>query len=205
MRILDAGRYFLGLWMTAFLPPAVLFWIVVHPLIGFWRRVGVARTYWILIPPMLMMTGAVFYLRAPIMAVDFGLMWPLAIPGLFLFAGGVWIDNLAKRYLKFPVLAGVPELREGGEGSRVLRDGIYGRVRHPRYLGITVSVVGTALMTNYLVAYLTAAFTLVALYAVVVLEERELVDRFGDEYRRYQAAVPRFLPRLRNEGTGSPT
>jgi protein-S-isoprenylcysteine O-methyltransferase Ste14 len=203
MSILEGVRYFLGLWMTAFLPPAVLFWIVVHPLIGFWRRVGVARTYWILIPPMLIMAGAVFYLRDPVMAVDLGLAWPLAIPGLGLFAVGVWIDKLAKDHLKFRVLAGVPELQSAGDRGRLLRDGIYGRVRHPRYLGISVSVVGTALMTNYLVVYLTAAFTLAALYAVAVLEERELVDRFGDEYRRYQAAVPRFIPRLRSERQGA--
>ncbi len=136
------------------------------------------------------------------MAVDFGTAWPLAIPGLILFAVGIWIDRLAKRHLKFSVLAGVPELRTAGERGRLLRDGIYGRVRHPRYLGIVVSVVGTALITNYLVMYVVAAFALVGIYGVVVLEERELVERFGDEYRAYQAAVPRFLPRLGGRARG---
>jgi protein-S-isoprenylcysteine O-methyltransferase Ste14 len=29
------------------------------------------------------------------------------------------------------------------------------------------------------------------------LEERELLDRFGDAYREYQRDVPRLIPRLR--------
>jgi protein-S-isoprenylcysteine O-methyltransferase Ste14 len=202
MSVLDWVRYVLALWTAAFLPPAVLFWFVVHPLVGFWRKVGVARTYWILIPPMLVMAAVVFYLRAPIMAVEFGMAWPLAVPGLFLFAMGIWIDKRAKEHLKFRVLAGVPELRAADEEGRILRDGIYGRVRHPRYLGIMVSVLGTSLITNYLVMYLVAAFTVVGIYGVVLLEERELLERFGDEYRRYQASVPRFMPRFRGRAQG---
>jgi protein-S-isoprenylcysteine O-methyltransferase Ste14 len=35
------------------------------------------------------------------------------------------------------------------------------------------------------------------IHLVVILEERELVDRFGDAYRKYAARVPRYFPRRR--------
>lgn len=32
-------------------------------------------------------------------------------------------------------------------------------------------------------------------FVMLRFEERELVDRFGDEYRRYQHEVPQIIPR----------
>jgi protein-S-isoprenylcysteine O-methyltransferase Ste14 len=37
--------------------------------------------------------------------------------------------------------------------------------------------------------------TLPTLYLIVLLEERELRDRFGVEYEEYCRRVPRFVPR----------
>jgi protein-S-isoprenylcysteine O-methyltransferase Ste14 len=34
---------------------------------------------------------------------------------------------------------------------------------------------------------------------VVLLEERELLDRYGPEYAAYTRRVPRFVPRLRRK------
>jgi len=34
-------------------------------------------------------------------------------------------------------------------------------------------------------------------YLMIVFEEQELIDRFGEEYRKYQQEVPRFIPRWR--------
>jgi protein-S-isoprenylcysteine O-methyltransferase Ste14 len=59
-----------------------------------------------------------------------------------------------------------------------------------------LGTVAMALFTNYVAAYVLAAIAFPWLYLIIVLEERELSDRFGDEYRSYQQRVPRLIPRL---------
>jgi protein-S-isoprenylcysteine O-methyltransferase Ste14 len=69
---------------------------------------------------------------------------------------------------------------------------LYRVVRHPLYLGIVIALWSAphmALGRSVLAAGLT-------LYVIVGarLEERDLVDTFGDEYRRYQREVPMIVP-----------
>ncbi len=56
-------------------------------------------------------------------------------------------------------------------------------------------VVSTALFSNYLALYLMVPVGAAGLWLIVRLEERELVERFGDEYEMYRDRVPMFLPR----------
>ena len=198
-------RYLVAVWSVAFMPPAILFWFAVHPFVGFWRRVGVARTYWVLVPAMLVMAAAIVAFRDPIMAVDYGFHWEVAGPGIALFLLGMVFDKRAKDHLKFKTLAGVPELRGDGQTGKLLTEGIYARVRHPRYTGVTCSTAGMALITNYLAMYALALFAVLGVYAITVFEERELLERFGEEYGRYRARVPRFIPGPRRSGSAAET
>ena len=91
---------------------------------------------------------------------------------------------------------GLPELDPDKHEGKLLRDGIYGRVRHPRYLAVTVGMVGWALFVNYLAIYVTVPVMFAFLCLIAWLEEDELVDRFGAEYMQYQAEVPMLMPRL---------
>jgi protein-S-isoprenylcysteine O-methyltransferase Ste14 len=55
---------------------------------------------------------------------------------------------------------------------------------------------GSALIANYLALYLVVALWLPGLYFIVLLEEKELRDRFGPAYDEYCRRVPRFIPRF---------
>ena len=57
-----------------------------------------------------------------------------------------------------------------------------------------LALLGWALIANYLAPYGVVALGTVTIYGVVLLEEKELRDRFGKEYEDYCRCVPRFFP-----------
>lgn len=78
--------------------------------------------------------------------------------------------------------------------SRVLvTDGIFRWLRNPMYVGLTAALAGVAILlaADWLLV-MTVGFVLVIHYGVVLREERYLESKFGDTYRHYRDAVPRY-------------
>jgi len=71
---------------------------------------------------------------------------------------------------------------------------LYRVVRHPLYIGwITIFWAAPVMTVAHLVfAIMTTAYILIA----IQLEERDLVDAFGNEYVAYRRRTPMIVPRL---------
>ncbi len=94
-------------------------------------------------------------------------------------------------------------------GSRVLAGGPFRYVRNPLYLGTLLNGMALSLLmppTGAIVAILLLALLQIRL---VGAEESFLLNKLGEPYRLYCAAVPRFLPTFRPHlpaaGTPSPS
>jgi methanethiol S-methyltransferase len=69
---------------------------------------------------------------------------------------------------------------------------LYRRVRHPTHLGVLLAVWATPAMTvgHLLFAVVTTGYILIG----IQLEEHDLIEQFGDQYRRYRQHAPMLVP-----------
>jgi protein-S-isoprenylcysteine O-methyltransferase Ste14 len=74
--------------------------------------------------------------------------------------------------------------------------GVYRHVRNPMISGVLLNLLGEALLfgSRPIALWFAIFFAANAIYLPLV-EEPGLEARFGDDYRRYRAAVPRWVPR----------
>ena len=194
---MDSFRYYVALITVVTFPPAFLLWFFVHPFIHFWRRMGATVTYAVNIGAALAIMCAIYWMREPLLAVDYGTNWLFVGIAAFVYACAVVVEIRCRKHLSIRMLVGVPEIKAPQEGpGELLHNGIYAQVRHPRYLGVMLASVAVAFFVNYLAVWALLAALFPVVYVLMVIEERELRERFGDSYIEYSGRVPRIIPRL---------
>jgi protein-S-isoprenylcysteine O-methyltransferase Ste14 len=82
--------------------------------------------------------------------------------------------------------------------ERLVATGPYRYVRNPMYVAVVAIIWGQGLLlgSSRVIVYGLAIWAAFHLFVLFFEEPRER-GRFGDQYERYRAAVPRWIPRLR--------
>ena len=118
------------------------------------------------------------------------LRWAGVAVGVPTVALGVWTFRSIGRNITDTVVT----RRE----HTLVTHGPYRFVRHPFYVTTALALVANSLTTaNWFIA-VTGAGALALMVVRTTTEEAKLVERFGDDYRRYMARTGRFFPRFRS-------
>ena len=84
-------------------------------------------------------------------------------------------------------------------GPVLVTDGWYGRVRNPQHIGTVLMALAPAIALDH--AWLWSVPAVAAAWLVAglePLEDRRLLEEFGDDFREYRTAVSRWLPKMGN-------
>lgn len=95
------------------------------------------------------------------------------------------------------VADGWRRIHKARRAETLMADGVYARVRHPQYTGLFLIVFGEGVVHWPTIVSVVAFPIIVFAYTMLARkEERQMLKKFGDEYRAYQRRVPMFIPRF---------
>jgi len=80
------------------------------------------------------------------------------------------------------------------EDHQLITHGIYGFTRNPIYLGLIMGVTGLPVYAGSLYGFLISLVLIPIILNRIRLEERLLIDQFGDAYRTYKKHTRRLIP-----------
>ncbi len=180
-------------------PLIPLFWMPVHGFPRLFRRLGLL-TYLLPLFTWLPLAFLTLSLRDALFQYRAGLPLAGKVIGLVLFLPGAGLQVWTLMLLTLPVITGMPEVTNSATAGLTTR-GPFGMVRHPTYLSHTLMLLGLFLMTGVTaVGCIAIADAFLVNSLIIPLEEKELLQRFGNEYEAYCRQVPsRLIPFRRSQ------
>ncbi|MBN1254903.1 MAG: isoprenylcysteine carboxylmethyltransferase family protein [Deltaproteobacteria bacterium] len=90
------------------------------------------------------------------------------------------------------------EQKEWGCTNRLITTDIYKCVRHPHHLGVGIFMTSLGLLIGHWWSFLIIAITqwVWVIAFLFLVEEKELTEKFGEEYKAYRQQVPMLFPKL---------
>lgn len=122
-------------------------------------------------------------------------LWERLGFGLVFLAAGL---ALTISTINLFIIVGEGTLAPWDPTQTLVVSGPYRYVRNPMISGVVFILIAEAILLGGWPLWVWALlFFLSNLIYVPLFEEKELVERFGEEYRNYEQNVPAWIPRLR--------
>jgi protein-S-isoprenylcysteine O-methyltransferase Ste14 len=116
---------------------------------------------------------------------------PLSIAGGVVWGFGMVL--VMAPIIMFPRRGGMHKSKSFVDTTRLVDTGIYAVIRHPQYTGGVYAIfLATLLLYPHWLFGLLGAIGIVVIYMGCREEDQRLIEKFGDDYKRYIQRVPRM-------------
>jgi protein-S-isoprenylcysteine O-methyltransferase Ste14 len=148
--------------------------------------------------------GGIFELIAVINLI----MWiwfPLPVVDSWIISSNIWVGIIIGICIFVPccIIMFLGIYAAGSETLSPSKDtemygGIYKYIRHPQTLGEFPIFVSLSFMFNsWFMVLITSLFIILYVPIMIHYEEKDLIRRFGDKYRKYQKTTGVLFPKLK--------
>ena len=122
--------------------------------------------------------------------IDIIINYPWVITGLFFLLVGGILNIVADQTFKQHKTTVKPK----GKTEKLVTKGIYKKRRHPMYLGLTLMLLGFALLLGTLTPLIVVvAFAIFMDVVYIRFEEKKLESTFGEEWSEYHKRTRRWI------------
>jgi protein-S-isoprenylcysteine O-methyltransferase Ste14 len=181
--------------IVALYPGVLIFWLIIHSNIEYWRRVG-TKAYAYACIGFPAVGALVAYFQDELFSVQWRMSPVLVVSGVLAFVTACVFGWLAAQKMPWRTLLGLPELKPHDYPQPLLNTGIYARTRNPIYFAHWLVLYAAAAVTGFAVSWALFALDCVVLPLMIREEQKELQRRYGGEYEAYRRHVPAFFPKL---------
>ena len=143
--------------------------------------------------------GFLYYIAGALLVLAYSLLWFLDTPAgvqLLRYVGGaILVVGIVLIFLpRFAFRSkGKPEKGKDWTDTTVVVDtGIYAVVRHPLYLGWLLMYFALILLSQHWLTAIIGIPGMACVYLISRQEDQRLIEKFGDDYKRYMQSVPRI-------------
>ena len=179
-------------------PAVPIFLIELHFAINFWRKIGL-WTYLVLLIEWLPIGIALYLFQNQLLSIEVLLATPFLVFGIVLIAVALALHSWTAKLIGLKATIGYIELKPDEQSKKqpLVTSGPFSVVRHPSYWAHAAIMAGIFFITGVVATGIIAIIDLAINYFITTtLEDRELVDRFGNKYKEYQERIPKFFPKI---------
>jgi len=79
----------------------------------------------------------------------------------------------------------------------LIENDVYAIIRHPMYFGSILTYLAFVILSFSMISFVVFIVVVIFYYYLCRYEEQILVERLGDQYKKYMKNIPMLIPRIR--------